>query len=128
MRGVRLGKMLVGQMEGFDVGGDDRPIGQVLTRREILALLGTAGAAFLVACAPRDLVAATQVVPEATAVDGPAATPTVVGAETVGTVPLPACVVRPELTEGPYFVDEKLERSDIRSDPSRWIRQRRHAA
>lgn len=28
-----------------------------------------------------------------------------------------ACVVRPELTEGPYFVDEKLERSDIRADP-----------
>jgi protocatechuate 3,4-dioxygenase beta subunit len=27
-------------------------------------------------------------------------------------------VVRPELTEGPYFVDEKLNRSDIRSDPS----------
>jgi len=28
------------------------------------------------------------------------------------------CVVRPELTEGPYFVDEMLNRSDIRSDPS----------
>src|SRR5262249_11748569 len=31
---------------------------------------------------------------------------------------LPSCVVRPQETEGPYFVDEKLERSDIRSDPS----------
>lgn len=30
----------------------------------------------------------------------------------------PRCVVRPEQTEGPYFVDEKLRRSDIRSDPS----------
>jgi len=29
-----------------------------------------------------------------------------------------ACVARPSLTEGPYFVDEKLERSDIRTDPS----------
>jgi protocatechuate 3,4-dioxygenase beta subunit len=29
-----------------------------------------------------------------------------------------ACVVRPELTEGPYFVDERLNRSDIRSDPA----------
>jgi pimeloyl-ACP methyl ester carboxylesterase len=27
-----------------------------------------------------------------------------------------ACVVKPELTEGPYFVDEKLNRSDVRSD------------
>jgi protocatechuate 3,4-dioxygenase beta subunit len=31
---------------------------------------------------------------------------------------LPGCVVRPEQTEGPYFVDEKLNRSDIRADPS----------
>lgn len=27
---------------------------------------------------------------------------------------IPTCVVRPEQTEGPYFVDEKLHRSDIR--------------
>jgi len=27
-------------------------------------------------------------------------------------------VVKPEQTEGPYFVDEKLNRSDIRSNPS----------
>lgn len=31
---------------------------------------------------------------------------------------MPACVISPEQTEGPYFVDEKLNRSDIRSDPS----------
>lgn len=30
----------------------------------------------------------------------------------------PSCVLRPEQTEGPYFVDERLHRSDIRSDPS----------
>jgi protocatechuate 3,4-dioxygenase beta subunit len=29
-----------------------------------------------------------------------------------------SCVVRPELTEGPYYVDEELNRSDLRSDPS----------
>ncbi len=28
------------------------------------------------------------------------------------------CVVSPEQTEGPYFVDEKLNRSDIRTDPT----------
>ncbi|HEX6532190.1 MAG TPA: hypothetical protein VF019_06155, partial [Nitrospira sp.] len=27
------------------------------------------------------------------------------------------CMFRPEQTEGPYFVDEELRRSDIRSDP-----------
>lgn len=29
-----------------------------------------------------------------------------------------SCIVTPEQTEGPYFVDERLRRSDIRSDPS----------
>lgn len=28
----------------------------------------------------------------------------------------PACIVRPQQTEGPYFIDERLRRSDIRSD------------
>src|SRR5262249_57042169 len=37
---------------------------------------------------------------------------------TAAAAALPACVVRPKQTEGPYFVDEKLNRSDIRSDPS----------
>ena len=27
------------------------------------------------------------------------------------------CIVRPEQTEAPFFVDERLNRSDIRSDP-----------
>jgi len=30
----------------------------------------------------------------------------------------PACVVTPAETEGPYFVDERLNRSDITTDPS----------
>jgi hypothetical protein len=30
----------------------------------------------------------------------------------------PACVVRPAQTEGPYFVEERLNRSDIRADPA----------
>ncbi len=35
------------------------------------------------------------------------------GGETAG-----ACLLRPQQTEGPYFLDQQLERSDIRSDPS----------
>jgi protocatechuate 3,4-dioxygenase beta subunit len=31
---------------------------------------------------------------------------------------VPSCVVKPALTEGPYFVDELLNRSDIRVEPS----------
>jgi len=32
--------------------------------------------------------------------------------------PTPACVLTPAPTEGPYFVDERLQRSDIRVDPA----------
>jgi protocatechuate 3,4-dioxygenase beta subunit len=31
---------------------------------------------------------------------------------------MPACVVRPAQAEGPFFVDERLERADIRPDPT----------
>ncbi|MBW4622125.1 MAG: intradiol ring-cleavage dioxygenase [Cyanosarcina radialis HA8281-LM2] len=30
----------------------------------------------------------------------------------------PGCVIKPQQTEGPYFVDERLNRADIRSDPA----------
>jgi protocatechuate 3,4-dioxygenase beta subunit len=40
------------------------------------------------------------------------------GISVTDTGSLPACIVRPEETEGPYFVDERLDRADIRSDPS----------
>jgi protocatechuate 3,4-dioxygenase beta subunit len=81
---------------------DDAPLGRILTRREMLALLG--GAA-LAACTPA-------------AVSAPSSSPSPsAGASaTAPTVATPACVVVPELTEGPYFVDEKLSRSDIRAD------------
>ncbi len=31
---------------------------------------------------------------------------------------MPSCIVTPQVTEGPYFADELLFRSDIREDPS----------
>jgi len=31
---------------------------------------------------------------------------------------VPSCIARPEQTEGPYFIDEELNRSDIRTDPT----------
>ena len=80
---------------------DDRPVGRILSRREVLALLGATG---LAACAPSAVVSSTAS-PAATA-NAPAA-----GGSTTA---LPSCIVRPALTEGPYFVDEKLNRSDIR--------------
>ena len=104
---------------------DDVQIGRVLSRREVLALVGAAGAGMLAGCTPRPAdqssvapsipptagssAPSANIAPEATAV---MPTPRAVAA----TSSIPSCVVRPQQTEGPYFVDEKLSRSDIRAD------------
>ena len=51
---------------------------------------------------------------------GAQAAPATGAARQSGTVQqsTPTCVITPRQTEGPYFVDERLDRSDIRSDPS----------
>ena len=69
---------------------DDLPIGTILSRRAALKLLGSSGAVLLSGCQ--------------------------VGLAQGGNTT--TCVARPAMTEGPYFVDEKLERSDIRPDPA----------
>jgi protocatechuate 3,4-dioxygenase beta subunit len=76
---------------------DDLPVGRILKRREVLKLFGLTGSALLVGGLSGCSSAQTET--------------------NTGTGTLPSCVVRPELTEGPYFVDEMLNRSDIRSDP-----------
>jgi protocatechuate 3,4-dioxygenase beta subunit len=67
----------------------DTPRGRVLSRREVVALLSLSS----VALAGGRALAQTG-------------------------RPVPACVVRPQQTEGPYYVDARLDRSDIRSDPA----------
>jgi protocatechuate 3,4-dioxygenase beta subunit len=71
---------------------DDRPVGRVLSRRELVALVGAAAAGSL----------AHRVAAQA-------------GGREPTTV-IPNCVVHPQQTEGPFFVDERLLRSDVRSD------------
>jgi protocatechuate 3,4-dioxygenase beta subunit len=72
---------------------DDAPVGRVLSRREALAALGVSGFALL------------------------AGGPHLGQAWAEPRRRVPSCVARPEQTAGPYFVDEMLRRSDIRSDP-----------
>jgi protocatechuate 3,4-dioxygenase beta subunit len=77
---------------------------QPVSRREMLGLMGTAAAVFVTGCERperglRD--------PDRTGL-APAA----------ATAAMPACIVRPEQTEGPYFLDEKLNRADVRSEPA----------
>jgi len=92
---------------------DDAQVGRILSRREVLALLGGSSAALLAACA---LGALTSASPAAATSQRTSAATAAAASATSATV-LPSCIVRPALTEGPYFVDEKLDRSDIRSDP-----------
>jgi protocatechuate 3,4-dioxygenase beta subunit len=84
---------------------DDKPIGQILSRKEVLKLFGIgSAAALLAACAP-----------DATSTLVPTVSSTQVSSSSSTALD---CVVRPELTIGPYFVDDQLNRSDIRSEPS----------
>jgi protocatechuate 3,4-dioxygenase beta subunit len=71
---------------------DDRRVGRVLSRREVVGLLGLSGVAVLA---------------ESLRAQAPGAVKT--GA--------PTCVVQPQQTEGPYFSDLMLNRRDVRSDP-----------
>ncbi len=109
----------------MDRDQDDVQIGRILTRREVLILFGAAGAATVLAgCAPGAIgspsAAASPSSPSSGASRAPSAAPSVApsSASASAAAALPSCIVRPAETEGPYFVDEKINRSDIRSDPS----------
>ena len=75
--------------------GDDREIGRILSRREALTVLGS-GAAVMLGYSRETALSGS--------ISSLAATQT-------------PCLVRPQQTEGPYFSDGQVERSDIRTDP-----------
>jgi protocatechuate 3,4-dioxygenase beta subunit len=105
----------------IDLDDDDALVGRVLTRREVLVLFGAAaGGMAVAACAP-SAVSSPSASGGASATGSPtesASGAASAGASASDAVALPSCVVRPELTEGPYFLDQQLERSDIRTEPS----------
>jgi protocatechuate 3,4-dioxygenase beta subunit len=70
-----------------------------LTRREAVRLLGSFAAAGMLGCAGAGAREASE-------------------SPTTPASPVGTCVVRPQQTEGPFFVDERLNRSDLRSDPA----------
>jgi protocatechuate 3,4-dioxygenase beta subunit len=76
---------------------DDRPVGRILSRREVIQL---AGAGTVLACIPSG--------PVRGAVRNAAMIQSVI----------PPCVVKPEQTEGPYFVDQQINRADVRTEPA----------
>ena len=92
---------------------DDLPVGRILSRRDALKLLGVGGAALLAACAAPTATSTLIPTSDPTAGSGATQMPSATAAATTLD-----CIVRPELTIGPYFVDGQLERSDVRSEPS----------
>ncbi|MCC6830541.1 MAG: intradiol ring-cleavage dioxygenase [Thermoleophilia bacterium] len=81
----------------FGPDPDEEPtLTRHLTRRQLVGLTGAAGAALLL---------------------GRGRLPGLPGAVPAADAAV-ACVLTPEKTEGPYFVDERLLRGDIRTDPS----------
>ena len=99
---------------------DDRMIGRILSRREALALFGAAGAFLLPGCGSNgsSSTSPTTVAPGPTASSTTAATAGPTTTTVAAPVATPACVASPAIEEGPFFVDEKLNRSDVRTDPS----------
>ena len=100
---------------------DDALVGRLLSRREVLVLFGAAGAALAVACSSDSKSTATATRPASSTPANVATKGAATQAPAAGTsasTSAPSCIVRPEMTEGPYFVDEKLNRSDIRIEPS----------
>ena len=72
-------------------------------RREVIFLLGSAAATTLVGGCAGEAATSTSTASAAGSSPGQTA---------------PGCIVTPSQTEGPYFVEEGLNRSDIRVDPS----------
>ncbi len=98
-------------------------LGSLITRRESLRLLGAAGATALVGHGEAHLAGLLPSTPGKNA--SASAYPGVLHNALFAPAPRAtwdisqtSCVTRPALTEGPFFVDELLNRSDIRSDPS----------
>jgi protocatechuate 3,4-dioxygenase beta subunit len=75
---------------------DDKTIGRILTRREALSLAATGGLALLVGGRATTAFSASQ-----------------------GKTTLVDLVATPEITEGPFFVDEMLKRSNLLGDTKR---------
>ena len=79
-------------MQEFHLDEDDLPVGRIMTRREVLALLGASAPALFLAAGCSN------------------------GIQVIDPDGSTTCTAKPQLTQGPYYIDSNLERSDIRAD------------
>ncbi len=109
-----------------EVHNDDMPVGRILNRRELLALVGAAGIVTLVGCGGGSSTTSTTGATGTTSTTTSGVTSTGAASETgsggttttsggSGTTSSGSMnvVVTPAVTEGPFFVDENLNRSNL---------------
>ena len=103
----------------------------LLSRRDTLRLLGAAGATAFVGGADKNVLGLLPTTNLSATAEAASAVPNLLSTSNIINPAIFAaaprvkmdidqlsCVTKPALTEGPFFVDEKLNRADIRSDPS----------
>lgn len=97
---------------------DDEMVGRILTRREVIGMFGaTSLAALLIGCGTGSSTVSGTTSGTGTSTGTNTGTGTGTGTSTgTGTgsgTGVTGLVVTPQVTEGPFFVDEKLNRSDL---------------
>ena len=115
-----------------EVHDDDMPVGRILNRRELLALVGAAGIVTLVGCGGGSSTTSATGTTGTTSTTTSGVTSAGAAGETItsGTTTTSGgsgttasgnmnVVVTPAVTEGPFFVDENLNRSDLVSNTTR---------
>ena len=119
---ITAGRVAAGAADEMD---DDLPVGRVLSRREAMGLLGLSGLVLLVGCGGGSGAVTSTTGTSATGTTG--VTSAGAAAETSGATTTSAAsgttttsggttlnlVATPAVTEGPFFVDENLNRSDL---------------
>ena len=94
-------------------GSDNSPF----SRRDVLSFIGSVVAVGFVGCGSSPNPTSPSA--SSSSSSASASTTSTTNGTTVSTGSTNGlCTVTPSLTEGPYFVDERLNRSDIRSDPT----------
>lgn len=110
---------------------DDDPIGRILTRRQAIALGGLPALTWLAGYSTGSNASGTEstgglttsntsqtttATPMTTSDPTYPATGTMTSTSVATSDGTAACVAQPELTEGPYYVDETIRRADIRTE------------
>jgi protocatechuate 3,4-dioxygenase beta subunit len=99
------------QRPDMDINNNQSPF----SRRDVLSFIGSVVAVGFVGCGSQSPTSPSSSSSSSSSSTGTTGSTSGTSVPTSSTNAL--CTVTPALTEGPYFVDERLNRSDIRTDP-----------